>query len=63
MGSFYTKKGTERELLRKENKGLFSDQEILWEEENDKGFYHVGCCFLLWGMERAHVTDYLADVD
>lgn len=31
--------------------------------ENDKGFYHVDFLFSPWGMEKAHVTDDLIDVD
>ena len=39
MGDFYTKKGGARELLAKEKKGLFLDQDLpFWGKGNGKGF-------------------------
>lgn len=33
-----------------------------WREEVAKGFYHADGPSLLWGMEKAHITDCLIDV-
>lgn len=52
MESFYRKKDEAKELLIKEKKGLFLDQDIL----GGQGFYHADCLFLL-GREGTHKMD------
>ena len=66
---FYRKKGGARELLAKEKKELFLDQDIFLKSREGRDFLCADCFFFLWGqgsglggagwIERAHVTDYL----
>ena len=57
---FYGKEGGARKLLGKEKKGLFWARASSFSGEGDwHGFYHADHHFFLWGVERAHVTDYL----
>lgn len=58
MEGIFRKKGGARKLLTKEKRGLFLDLNNFFRE-NMKDFYHAHYVFFLWGIRRAHVTDYV----
>ena len=59
---FYRKKGGARELLIKEKKRIVFRPRHLWGWGNSKDFYCAGHLFL-WGIDKAHMTDYLIGAD
>lgn len=61
MEGFSRKEGGVRKLLAKEKKELFQERSPSFTEKG-RGSYLAGLIFL-WGIVKAHVTDYLSVPD
>ena len=59
MELFYRKDSRARKLLAKE---MFQARSFSLKEKTG-GSYHLDYLIFLWGMERAHVTDYFIGTD
>ena len=64
QNEIFLQEGFDRGIISKRKKRfLFSPGHLLSGEGKDKGFIFLFVSCFLWGMERAHVTDYVIGVD
>lgn len=60
---FSQEKGQSKGTLHKRKEEIISRPEHLLGGTYGKHFYHADCVFSLWGMERAHMANYLIGAD